>query len=182
MAGMWSESTTARPALNAIWNWESKKRNTAGERAAPAAPKGRSEKGIFSVHKKFKNYYKEITEKLLQIGFKRVTIWLQQGHKPSWVWNLFLLVLGISGTGSPPPTVLLHSSWAMCRTGGIPLRVQKSSSVLDELFCILCTLKMTSRAGKYDLTSFWWSICLFFRKGHLQSLARQGFVFWLSLW
>ena len=42
----------------------------------------------------------------------------------------------------------------MCRTGGIPLRVQKSSSVLDELFCILCTLKMTSRAGKYDLTSF----------------------------
>ena len=70
----------------------------------------------------------------------------------------------------------------MCRTGGIPLRVQKSSSVLDELFCILCTLKMTSRAGKYDLASFWWSICLFFRKGHLQSLARQGFVFWLSLW
>ena len=24
----------------------------------------------------------------------------------------------------------------MCRTGGIPLRVQKSSSILDELFCI----------------------------------------------
>ena len=49
-------------------------------------------------------------------------------------------------------------------------------------FCIRCILKMTFRTGKYDLTSFWWSICLFFRKGHLQSLARQGFVFWLALW
>ena len=31
---------------------------------------------------------------------------------------------------------LLHSLCSVCRTGDVPLRVQKSSSVLDELFCI----------------------------------------------
>lgn len=44
------------------------------------------------------------------------------------------------------------------------------------------TQKPASHAGKYDLTPFWWAICLFFCKGHLQSLARRGFVFRLALW
>ena len=69
-----------------------------------------SGRGFICVHKKFKNYYKEITEKLLQIGFKRVTIWLQQGQMTLLsVKSFFFLFLGISGTGSPPPAVLLHS-------------------------------------------------------------------------
>lgn len=44
------------------------------------------------------------------------------------------------------------------------------------------TQKPAPHAGKYDLTPFWWAICLFFCKGHLQSLARRGFVFRLALW
>ena len=46
----------------------------------------------------------------MQNGFKRVTIWLQQGQSPKAVCEIFFfLFFGILGAGPPPPAVLLHS-------------------------------------------------------------------------
>ena len=81
------------------------------------------------ITKKLQKSYCKLVSKELQYGYSK-------GKWPCWVWNLFLLVFGdighrFSSSGCSP-----SQSWSMCRTGGIPLRVQKSSSVLDELFCI----------------------------------------------
>ena len=179
---MWSESTTARPALNAIWNWESKKRNTAGERAAPAAPKGRSEKGIFSVHKKFKNYYKEIQKSYCKLVSKELQYGYSKGTSPAECEIFFFLFFGISGTGSPPPAVLLHSRDPCAAQAVSRFVCKKARPFWTSFFASINHAKPASHAGKYDLTPFWWAICLFFCKGHLQSLARRGFVFRLALW
>ena len=69
------------------------------------------------------------------------------------------------------------------RTGDIPLRVQKGPSETGRAFLHPQNRRSPAHAGgKYDLAPIWWSICLFFCKGHLQSLARRGFVFRLALW
>ena len=89
----------------------------------------------------------------------------------------FFLFFGISGVRHPPPAVLLHS----CRP--TPHRRYSASCAKEPVwfrtgsFASKNPEKSSHSEGKYDLRS----ICLFFCKGHLQSLARQGFVFRVGL-
>ena len=62
-----------------------------------------------------------MVSKELQYGYSK-------GTSPAECEIFFFLFFGISGTGSPPPAVLLHSCRPLYRTGGISLRVQKSPS------------------------------------------------------
>ena len=96
-----------------------------------------SGRGFICVYKKLT---KEITEKLqnpianwFQKSYNMVTARANDPAECEIFFFLFFWDIGhrFSSSGCSP-----SQSWSMCRTGGIPLRVQKSSSVLDELFCI----------------------------------------------
>ena len=74
--------------------------------------------------------YCKIVSKELQYGYSK-------GRDPLAVCEIFFfLFLGYRAPGLLLRLELLHSLCSVCRTGDVPLRVQKSSSVLDELFCI----------------------------------------------
>ena len=80
MAGMWSESTTARPALNAIWNWESKKEILPVNAQRQLLPKGDLRKGFFLstksskiITKKLQKSYCKLVSKELQYGYSKGT-------------------------------------------------------------------------------------------------------------
>ena len=75
--------------------------------------------------------YCKIVSKELQYGYSK-------GRDPLAVCEIFFfLFLGYRAPGLLLRLELLHSLCSVCRTGDVPLRVQKGSSgVSDELFCI----------------------------------------------
>ena len=77
--------------------------------------------------------YCKIVSKELQYGYSK-------GRDPLAVCEIFFfLFLGYRAPGLLLRLELLHSLCSVCRTGDVPLRVQKSSSEKDELFCIFRT-------------------------------------------
>lgn len=127
-------------------------------------------------------FTKIITKKLQKNYCKNPSKELQYGYRKGEALLdheiFFFLFFGISGVCHPPPAVLLHS----CRP--TPHRRYSASCAKEPVwfrtgfFASKNPEKSTHSEGKYDLRS----ICLFFCKGHLQSLARRGFVFRLALW
>lgn len=74
---MWSESTTARPALNAIWSWESKKILPVNAQRQ-LLPKGDLRTGFFLstksskiITKKLQKSYCKLVSKELQYGYSK---------------------------------------------------------------------------------------------------------------
>ena len=127
------------------------------------------------ITKKLQKSYCKLVSKELQYGYSK-------GTSPAECEIFFFLFFGISGTGSPPPAVLLHSRDPCAAQAVSRFVCKKARPFWTSFFASINHAKPASHAGKYDLTPFWWAICLFFCKGHLQSLARRGFVFRLALW
>ena len=130
-------------------------------------------------------------QKLLQRNYRKaIANWFQKSYNmvtarandPAECEIFFFLFFGISGTGSPPPAVLLHSRDPCAAQAVSRFVCKKARPFWTSFFASINHAKPAFHAGKYDLTPFWWAICLFFCKGHLQSLARRGFVFRLALW
>ena len=127
------------------------------------------------ITKKLQKSYCKLVSKELQYGYSK-------GTSPAECEIFFFLFFGISGTGSPPPAVLLHSRDPCAAQAVSRFVCKKARPFWTSFFASINHAKPASHAGKYDLTPFWWAICPFFCKGHLQSLARRGFVFRLALW
>lgn len=75
---MWSESTTARPALSAIWRWESKKEILPVNAQRQLLPKGDLRRGLFLstksskiITKKLQKSYCKLVSKELQYGYSK---------------------------------------------------------------------------------------------------------------
>ena len=129
-----------------------------------------------------KTNYKKITKPYCKMVSKELQYGYSKGTSPAECEIFFFLFFGISGTGSPPPAVLLHSRDPCAAQAVSRFVCKKARPFWTSFFASINHAKPASHAGKYDLTPFWWAICLFFCKGHLQSLARRGFVFRLALW
>lgn len=131
-----------------------------------------------------KRNYRKITKPYCKMVSKELQYGYSKGRDPLAVCEIFFfLFFGISGTGPPPPTgtpsqSVLRVPHRRCPASCAKKLVRSGRAFLHPQI----TQKPASHAGKYDLTPFWWAICLFFCKGHLQSLARRGFVFRLALW
>ena len=129
-----------------------------------------------------KRNYRKITKPYCKLVSKELQYGYSKGTSPAECEIFFFLFFGISGTGSPPPAVLLHSRDPCAAQAVSRFVCKKARPFWTSFFASINHAKPASHAGKYDLTPFWWAICLFFCKGHLQSLARRGFVFRLALW
>lgn len=129
-----------------------------------------------------KRNYRKITKPYCKMVSKELQYGYSKGTSPAECEIFFFLFFGISGTGSPPPAVLLHSRDPCAAQAVSRFVCKKARPFWTSFFASINHAKPASHAGKYDLTPFWWAICLFFCKGHLQSLARRGFVFRLALW
>lgn len=129
-----------------------------------------------------KRNYRKITKPYCKMVSKELQYGYSKGTSPAECEIFFFLFFGISGTGSPPPAVLLHSRDPCAAQAVSRFVCKKARPFWTSFFAFINQQKPASHAGKYDLTPFWWAICLFFCKGHLQSLARRGFVFRLALW
>lgn len=129
-----------------------------------------------------KRNYRKITKPYCKMVSKELQYGYSKGTSPAECEIFFFLFFGISGTGSPPPAVLLHSRDPCAAQAVSRFVCKKARPFWTSFLHPQITQKPASHAGKYDLTPFWWAICLFFCKGHLQSLARRGFVFRLALW
>lgn len=129
-----------------------------------------------------KRNYRKITKPYCKMVSKELQYGYSKGISPAECEIFFFLFFGISGTGSPPPAVLLHSRDPCAAQAVSRFVCKKARPFWTSFFASINHAKPASHAGKYDLTPFWWAICLFFCKGHLQSLARRGFVFRLALW
>ena len=129
-----------------------------------------------------KRNYRKITKPYCKMVSKELQCGYSKGTSPAECEIFFFLFFGISGTGSPPPAVLLHSRDPCAAQAVSRFVCKKARPFWTSFFASINHAKPASHAGKYDLTPFWWAICLFFCKGHLQSLARRGFVFRLALW
>ena len=129
-----------------------------------------------------KRNYRKITKPYCKKVPKELQYGYSKGTSPAECEIFFFLFFGISGTGSPPPAVLLHSRDPCAAQAVSRFVCKKARPFWTSFFASINHAKPASHAGKYDLTPFWWAICLFFCKGHLQSLARRGFVFRLALW
>ena len=115
----------------------------------------------------YKNNYKEITKnycknpsKELQYGYRKGDVLLD--HE---IFFFLFLEYRVSAI-----LLRLFSFTAVGghRTGDIPLRVQKGPSETGRAFLHPQNRRSPAHAGgKYDLAPIWWSICLFFCKGHL---------------
>lgn len=135
------------------------------------------------VQKLLQRNYKKAIAKQFQKSYNMVTA---RASGPAECEIFFFLFLGISGTGfsssdcSPSQFVILRAAQAVSRF------VCKKSSFPGRAFLHLLPPgkgeKSASHAEKYDLAQFCWAFCLFFCKGHLQSLAGRGFVFRRALW
>ena len=91
-----------------------------------------------------------MVSKELQYGYSK-------GTSPAECEIFFFLFFGISGTGSPPPAVLLHSC-RHCTAQAVSRFVCKKVRPVFRcgLFCIpLCARKPACQAEKYDLARFW---------------------------
>ena len=129
-----------------------------------------------------KRNYRKITKPYCKMVSKELQYGYSKGTSPAECEIFFFLFFGISGTGSPPPAVLLHSRDPCAAQAVSRFVCKKARPFWTSFFASINHAKPASHAGKYDLTPFWWAICLFFCKGHLQSLAWRGFVFRLALW
>ena len=129
-----------------------------------------------------KRNYRKITKPYCKMVSKELQYGYSKGTSPAECEIFFFLFFGISGTGSPPPAVLLHSRDPCAAQAVSRFVCKKARPFWTSFFASINHAKPASHAGKYDLTPFRWAICLFFCKGHLQSLARRGFVFRLALW
>ena len=149
----WAGGRSTQP-LSAIWNSEALSQNL------------------------YKNNYRKITKNYCKSPSKELQYGYREGKTLLDHEIFFFLFFGISGVRHPPPAVLLRS----CRP--TPHRRYSASCAKEPVwfqtgfFASENPEKSAHSQGKYDLRS----ICLFFCKGHLQSLARRGFVFRLALW
>ena len=150
--GILSVGTTARPALSVIWSLTQK------------------------VNKRNDKKSQNPIAKWFQKSYNMVTAW---AINPAECEIFFFLFLGYRAR------VLLLRLFSFTAVTHVPHRRYPASCAKKPVLSpdgLFCTLKTAVAPGKYDLTPFWWAFCLFFCKGHLQSLAGQGFVFWPALW
>ena len=94
----------------------------------------------------------------MQNGFKRVTIWLQQGQSPKAVCEIFFfLFFGILGADPPPPAVLLHTLYQIMGAESFQRNMEKGlievaplaymrGRTLDNAFIILDEAQNTTPA------------------------------------
>ena len=106
---MLSAGITARPALNAIWNWESKKETLLVNAQRQLLQKGDLRRGLFLSTKSLKIITKKLQKSYCKLVSKELQYGYSKGTSPAECEIFFFLFFGISGTGSPPPAVLLHS-------------------------------------------------------------------------
>ena len=115
----------------------------------------------------YKNNYKEITKNYCKSPSKELQYGYREGKTLLDHEIFFFLFFGISGVRHPPPAVLLRS----CRP--TPHRRYSASCAKESVwfqtgfFASENPEKSAHSEGKYDLAPIWWSICLFFCKGHL---------------
>lgn len=136
------------------------------------------------VQKLLQRNYKKAIAKQFQKSYNMVTA---RASGPAECEIFFFLFLGISGTGfsssdcSPSQFVILRAAQAVSR-----FVCKKARPFRDELFCIFCRPEKAKNRlpmrKSMTLRNFCWAFCLFFCKGHLQSLAGRGFVFRRALW
>ena len=83
------------------------------------------------ITKKLQKSYCKLVSKELQYGYSK-------GTSPAECEIFFFLFFGISGTGSPPPAVLLHSRDPCAAQAVSRFVCKKARPFRDELFCIFC--------------------------------------------
>ena len=87
------------------------------------------------VQKLLQRNYKKAIAKRFQKSYNMVTA---RASGPAECEIFFFLFFGISGTGSPPPAVLLHSRDPCAAQAVSRFVCKKARPFRDELFCIFC--------------------------------------------
>ena len=85
-----------------------------------------------------KRNYRKITKPYCKMVSKELQYGYSKGTSPAECEIFFFLFFGISGTGSPPPAVLLHSRDPCAAQAVSRFVCKKARPFRDELFCIFC--------------------------------------------